>query len=232
MKINRKIAAGLIGAVMCFSGAAAVSADVYTSGAAKVEPTTVSSTKNAVKLSWRKFSGAQSYHVYRYDSRMKVWNKASGDIKGTSFKTKSNIKPQGYYRFKVVPVKNGRELVNSESRTVRVGTKPLIPSLKVNDISMTSAVIHYNTRIKVKDSYDKLNATAQIQSYSVSRKKWVTYDYKPAASVEGGKITIRNLAKGSTYKFRVRTVVPKSAKTSGKTFTSDWNEITFTTRKS
>ena len=67
-----------------------------------------SSTKNSVTFEWDDFEGATSYRILRYNPSKKKFQKVK-DVKGTKV-TINKLKPGTKYNFKVIPLKNNKEL--------------------------------------------------------------------------------------------------------------------------
>jgi hypothetical protein len=82
-----------------------------------------STTKNTVKLTWSKTSGATQYQVQRYVASQKKW-KTYATVTGTSY-TFKNLKKSTSYKFRIRAVNNvyGAKFNGSYSNTLTAKTK-------------------------------------------------------------------------------------------------------------
>ena len=171
-------------------------ADVYKGAYANVsavtKPANVTSLKytasaSAIKLTWKKSAGADSYQIERLNG--KKWVKAA-TVKGTSY-TAKKLKASTAYKFRVCAVKSK---VKGAYSNITVTTKPAnVTSLKYT--ASASAI---------KLTWKKSAGASGYQIERLNGKKWVK-----AATVKGTSYTAKKLKASTSYKFRVCAVKGK-----------------------
>ncbi len=162
-----------------------------------VETSTFSATSTAIRINWRKVTGATGYRIYRYNTTTKKWVKVA-TVKGaatTSYK-QTGLKSGTTYKYKVKAYRkvNGKVYWGSASETIKTRTD--LAKVTITSASKTTTAIRLNWK-KVTGA-----CGYQIQLYDTKTKKWKSY--KTIKS--GSTLTYRTsgLSKGTVYKFRIR----------------------------
>lgn len=157
---NTKITATLMAIAMMLSTASAIPATAATSLTTSASVTSVSSssfnskkvivkkkytvsTKSAT-ISWKKLTEATGYRIYRYDTVNKKWLKLK-TTKKTSYQDKT-LKPGNVYKYCVKAYKksNGKTYWSKKSATKTISTKPNKVTIKVSNITDSTAKLTWN----------------------------------------------------------------------------------------
>lgn len=171
-----------------YSGEKTLSFTVTPSKTAKI---TASQSTSAIKLSWSKVEGATGYKVYLYDTKTKKYKalgktaKLSGTIKklkaGTSYK----------FAIKAYTKTDSGTVWSSTYTTITTATKTAVPTVTVKAGSQKASL-----------SWKKVSGATGYVVYMSEKKD---SGYKKLGSTQKLSCTIKNLKKGKTYYFRVRT---------------------------
>ena len=170
------------------------------------------SAGNAVRISWNKCSGADTYAIYQYKSGK--WVKIA-DTSSLSYRI-GNLKSGTTYSFKVKAYKKSSGINYSRtSATVKACTKPSKPSL--TSVSSSSSRT-------VKAVWKKVLGASGYQIHITSSKslKGGLY-YKTTSNTK----TITKLAKGRKYYVRVRAYKTLG----GVTYYGSWSTVKSVTSK-
>lgn len=172
----------------------AASAEV-TVGAAKVAaPASVKAASagyNKAKISWAKVKNANSYEVYKYDSKAKKHVKA-GTTTGTSLTVKG-LTAGSKYSFRVRAYNKADKVYSSWSKTVSVKPVPAKTSVKAKNLKGKKAQV----------SWKKVDGASGYKIYRAAGKG----SYKAVKTVKSGKtvkFTNKSLKKGTVYKYKVK----------------------------
>ena len=155
----------------------------------------VAKSKTAVKISWKKVSGAQAYVVYGNKCGKANHYKKIKTVKGTSF-TQNKLKKGTYYKYIIVAVSGNKALATS--KTIHVATK----GGKVgNSKAVTTKAKNGKFTLKKGKSF-KLGAKAVPQSTKLTVKKhraiaFETSNKKIATVSKKGVVKAK--AKGTCY---------------------------------
>ena len=158
-------------------------------------------TKNSVKLSWKKVSGASKYIVYGNTcGKSKKCNKL-GEVKSTSFTLKKldgkALKKGTYYKFVVVAV-DSKDKVISISKMVHAATS----GGKVGNVKkITTKAKKNKVTVKTKKQF-KLAAkqVAKSKKLKVKNHRKLSYESTNASvATVNAKGVIKGISKGSCY---------------------------------
>ena len=158
--------------------------------------------KNAIKVSWKKVSGAVKYAFYATNCGKKNKYVRHGITTGTSNNFKKicgkKLKKGKYYKFIVIAIDKNNKVV-STSKTVHVATKG---GKVTNDTGVKTKAKKNKVSIKVKKTF-KLNAKVKKpKKGKVKRHRKIKYESlnSKVASVNG-KGVIKGVKKGKTTVF-------------------------------
>lgn len=160
-------------------------------------------SSNAVKLTWKKVSGATGYYVYRTDSKKGKYKKIA-TTKKTSYKN-SKLKSNKTYYYKVAAYKGKKTGTYSKVVSKKILGKPSTPKLKGPGQGGTSSKKYANTSQKTFTLYwGKVKNASYIEIWRQvgkgKSKKWKTISAKKK------KVTYSyaSYLVGREYKFQVR----------------------------
>lgn len=156
---------------------------------AKTSKITATQSTSAIKLSWKKVTGATGYRVYQYNSSTGKY-KALKTLTGTSYTIK-NLKAGTSYKFavKAYTKDDGETLWATSSKTITTATKPVTPTVKITAGSKKATL-----------SWSKVAGATGYVIYMQN----TSGDYEKIGSTTKTSYTKKSLKKGKTYKFRVR----------------------------
>ncbi len=205
-------------------------------GATKLQKTV--STAATITLTWDEVEGADGYRVYRYNSKLKKYERLA-QVKTNTYKDQS--RPEGtahIYKVRAV-VKESKYYYGAYTSAIKVLTRPT--KLKVQG-KRTSAV---SSASKATISFNKVpRATAyRIYKYNTKNKKYIAayqikngYLYKynsktkkfvkvSKVKISNGKITCTltglNLKKEKSQKYTARSIVSKNGYKTQFSYTSN-----------
>ena len=150
----------------------------------KVSGVKASAATDRVKLTWKKVSGAEGYHIYRRGEKDKSYQLVK-TVSGASYTDRGRASAAAYhYKVCAYCMDAKKELAGELSREVKVLTKPK----KVKLISLKK---------KGRDAVLKFNAVTNATSYRICR-----YDAKKKTYVEAYQVKGKKLYKyqGKKYK--------------------------------
>ncbi len=151
----------------------------------------VSSTK-AIKLTWKKVTGADGYRIYQYNSKTKSWDTVK-TLTGTSYKVQ-NLSSGTTYKFRIKAyAKDGGTIWGAATDTIIVATKPVTPKITKLTSSKGKAAFTW-TNVSGESGYQVYYSTKKDSGF----EKVKTY----SANVTSG--TKSKLTVGKTYYFKVR----------------------------
>lgn len=156
---------------------------------AKTSKITATQSTSAIKLSWKKVTGATGYRVYQYNSSTGKY-KALKTLTGTSYTVK-NLKTGTTYKFavKAYTKDDGETLWAISSKTITTATKPVTPTIKITAGSKKATL-----------SWSKVTGATGYVIYMQN----TSGDYEKIGSTTKISYTKKSLKKGKTYKFRVK----------------------------
>ena len=155
-------------------------------------------TTKEIQLSWKADSLADSYRVYRYNSKKKRWTRI-GTVNGTSYTDKKR-KAGEKYQYRVEAVNESG--TGEASAVLKTAAKPAKPVLKLQK----------KGNGKVKLSWKKVNADKIEIFYKIGKKK---YRKLKLVSAKKTSLLTGKLKKGKTYYFRVRAYTKNGKKVYG-----------------
>lgn len=158
-----------------------------------VSKVTLKSAVNYVNVSWPKVSGATEYHIYRYNSKTKKYEKI-GTSTSKSYKDKK-VKNGTKYKYKV------KAVIVSGKKTYS-GALSKAYSLKfVSTLGKTSKITAKVTTSSVKLSWKKVSGATgyRVYKYSTSKKKYVK-----VATTSKTTYTNKKLKAGQQYTYIVK----------------------------
>lgn len=159
---------------------------------ADVNITKVSTSKDAVRLTWEKADNAAGYRIYRYNPSTKKFEKVKTVSANTLTCRESGLKAGTVYKYRVKAYnKNGGTTNWGNATQVSALTKPADVKIQKANKSATSVRLFLN---------DVERSGYKVQMYNESAKKWETV--KLVKSGTQAKIT--GLKKNTAYKFRVQ----------------------------
>ena len=169
--------------------------------AAATSKVTVSQTTSTITLKWNAVEGADSYNVYKYNTKTKkyVLYKNVKEKSITIDKLSSGTKYK--YLIKAVTVTSDNLTIIGEGKTVTASTMAAATS-KVTVSQTASSITLKWSAVKGADSYN-------VYKYNTKTKKYVLYK-----NVKGRSITIKKLTGATSYKYLIRAVTVVSDKTS------------------
>ena len=156
-----------------------------------VSKLTASVKTTSVTLKWSKVSRADSYNVYKYNSKTKSYDLYK-NVKGTSLTIKGLKSATTYaYCVRAVKLDSAKAKVTGEAKSVSATTKPLAVS-KVTAAATSNSVTLKWDKVKGADDY-------RVYIYNAETKKYELYK-----NVTGTKLTVKNLDGKTKYTFTVR----------------------------
>ena len=168
----------------------------------------------SVKLAWNKVSGANGYHIYKYNTSAKKWDYVANSTKAEALV--KNLNQAAGYRFKVLPYKKigNKKIMGSSSNELVVVTRPVAPSLKA-------------TAGTGKCKLEWKKPCARIKGYEIymSTSKNGTYKKINSMSAAATAKVVQNLTKNKTYYFKIRTYRYKGSKASDGIVYSGFSSI-------
>lgn len=145
-------------------------------------------TATTITLKWNKVSGAESYQIYRYNTSSKSWSKIKTTSK-TSYKVAS-LSTATTYQFKVRAKKGSQ--TGKYSSVLKASTKPnKVKNLKISSVTTNSLKLSWSAVSKAKGY--------QIYAYNSSTHKWTNIKTTSSKSY-----TVKSLASGGYYSYKVR----------------------------
>ena len=155
----------------------------------KTSSITATQSTSAIKLTWKKVTGATGYRVYQYNSKTGKY-KTLKTLTGTSYTVK-NLKAGTTYKFAVKAyTKDGSEtLWAASSKTITTCTKPATPTVKATAGSGKATL-----------SWSKVTGATGYVIYMENSFG----DFEKVTSTTKTSYTKKSLKKGKTYKFRVK----------------------------
>ena len=158
---------------------------------------TSSQTTNSITLSWSKVTGATDYNVYKYNTSTKSYDKVAS-VSSNSYTVKS-LSANTTYKFEVRAYRkqDDKYYYGEYSSEYETTTSPkAVTSLSATKETNNSITLSWN---KVSGN----NVRYVVFKYNTSTK-----GYEKIATVSNASsYTFKNLNAGTTYKFKVRTVI-------------------------
>ena len=154
----------------------------------KTSKITATQSTSAIKLTWKKVTGADGYRVYQYNSKTGKYEKIK-TLTGTSYTVKK-LKAGTTYKFavKAYTKDNGETLWASSYKTFTTATKPATPTVK--------ATVNSN---KVTLKWSKVTGATGYVIYMQDDFG----DYNKIGSTKKTSYSVKNLEYGETCRFRV-----------------------------
>ena len=158
--------------------------------------------KNAIKVSWKKVSGAAKYAYYATNCGKKNKYVKHGITTGTSFNYKKicgkKLKKGKYYKFIVIAIDKNNKVVTT-SKTVHIATKG---GKVTNDKGVKTKAKKNKVSIKVKKTFKLKAKEKKPKKGKVKRHRAIKYESLNAkvASVDA-KGVIKGIKKGKTTVF-------------------------------
>ena len=171
---------------------------------AKTRLKSVSNTASGIKVTWNKVNQAGGYYIYRKTGTSKTWTKIATIKKGTtvSYLDKKSLRNGTSYTYMIKAYSGKTTGTGTTLKTVRIN-RPAITSC-----TSKSGLVNLKWKRNSKATGYEIKCTYSIASKTLRVKKNATV-----------KSTLRNLRKGLTYTFNIR-----SYKTvGGKTYYSSWS---------
>ena len=172
---------------------------------AQTSVTSFSCTQTAIRINWTAVDGASGYRVYRYNSKLKKYERiAVVDASVLTYRD-SGLTAGTKYKYKVIACASNSAgtTLGKASTPYTAATKALRPSIKKTKSSSNAVRLYWS---KVKCTGYK------IQQYDSSTGKWKTVKIVSSKTTNAA---VSGLSSGTSYKFRI---VPFT-RTSGKTVT-------------
>lgn len=155
----------------------------------KTSNITATQSASAIKLTWKKVTGATGYRIYQYNSKTKKYEKikTTTEISYTIKKLKAGTE----YKFavKAYTKYNGETLWAASSKSIKTATEPAVPTVKITAGS--------------KKAILKWNKVTGATGYVVYMKN-SDGSYKKLGSTKSTSYTKKSLKSGKKYYFRVR----------------------------
>lgn len=167
---------------------------------------------SAIKLTWKKVTGADGYRIYQYNTKTKKWEKIKTITSGStvSYKVKE-LKAGTKYKFRVKAyTKDDGTIWGKNSATFETATKCKTPSIKVTSTAKGKAVVAWSN-VAGESGYQVYYSTKKDGEY----KKVKNYS---ANTVKGSKSKLKS---GKKYYFKVRAYT----KTSSGVVYSAWSSV-------
>ncbi len=164
----------------------------------KTSSITVSETKNSVKLTWKKVTGAEGYKIYLYDYSKGTWKHLTYTTSLTY--THKNLESGTRYRYAVKAyVLDGSTKVYAGSyKTRSTYTKPLPPTtIKASNITTKTATI----------SWSKCTGATKYRFYRKTSTGW-----KILATTEELSYNVRAMKPNTSYTFAVKPCITYDSK--------------------
>lgn len=173
-----------------------------------VAPTSLSAVQTsstAVKLSWKKVSGATGYTVQQYKNEK--WVTVGKNVKKTYFSV-SKLTPDTKVKFRVCAYTtvSKKNISGAYSKTVSIKPKVVVPSSLALSSASSSAVTL---------TWGKVSGASGYTVYSYSGSK-----YTKVADVTTNKCTVKNLKANTSYKYAVKAYIKSGSKVYSSTYTS------------
>ena len=155
----------------------------------KTSKITATQSTSAIKLTWKKVTGATGYRVYQYNSKTGKYEKIK-TLTGTSYTVKK-LKAGTTYKFavKAYSKADGETLWAASYKTFTTATKPATPTVKATAGSKQATI-----------SWNKVTGATGYVVYMQDEFG----DYEKLGSTKKTSYTRKKLTKGKTYYFRVR----------------------------
>ena len=167
-----------------------------------------STSANAVKLTWKKSSGANGYVVYRYNTSTKKYGRIAKITSNTY--TDKKLKSGTSYKYAVRAYKtvNGKELLSTSYPQIATSTNPATVSFKLTAGSKKATV-----------KWSKVTGASGYKIYYKTSKngKWVGLK---TVNNKTTNYTKTKLASKKTYYFTVKAYRTTSGKTYNGAYTS------------
>ncbi len=166
---------------------------------------------SAIKLTWKKVTGADGYRIYQYNTKTKKWDTVKTITSGSAVSYKvSGLKSGTVYKFKIKAYKKDDGTIwGKDSTVLTTATKPAIPTLKLT--SKNGKAVANWTNVSGESGYQLYYATKKDGEF----KKVKSYG---ADVVKGAK---SGLTVGKTYYFKVRAF----KKVDGKVIYGSWSNV-------
>ncbi len=149
-----------------------------------------------IKLTWKKQTGASGYHIYRYDSKSKKYQKIKTITKGTTVSyTDKKLKAGTTYKYKICSYKSKSSNTGPLSGIVTVCTKPS---------KVTSLKVAQNQRTSQKLSWKAVSGADGYEVYDYSLKKGEFVKVKTITNGKKTTYTINKREPGGVYWYQVR----------------------------
>ncbi len=171
----------------------------------------VTSTTSAIKLTWKKVTGADGYVIYQYNTKTKKYDKIKTIKSGTtvSYKIKK-LKAGTKYKFLIKAYTKDDGTIWGKSATIQTATKTKTPTLKVTSTSKGKVALSWSN-VAGESGYQVYYSTKKDSGY----KKLGSYK---ANVVKGSK---SKLTSGKKYYFKVRAYT----KTDSGIVYSSWSSV-------
>lgn len=153
---------------------------------AKVKTVKSSPTKNSVKLSWSKVSGASGYVVQRYSK--KKWTTYKTTTKTSMTISKLTLGKTYSFRIRAYRTVSKKKVYGDYSSTIKTGPALTAPS---------SFVLKGVTSNSLTLAWSAVDGAKGYEVYNKATKKWTNTKTKRT-------LTVKNLKAGTKYEFIVR----------------------------
>ena len=155
----------------------------------KTSKISATQSTSAIKLTWKKVTGADGYRIYQYNSKTGKYEKIKTTT-GTTYTIKK-LKAGTTYKFavKAYTKDNGETLWAASSKSIKTATEPAVPNVKIT--------------AGTKKATLKWNKVTGATGYVVYLKN-SDGDYVKLGSTKSTSYTKKSLKSGKKYYFRVR----------------------------
>ena len=167
--------------------------------------TAIQTSSTAVKLSWKKVSGATGYTVQQYKNSK--WVTVGKNVKKTYFSV-SKLTPNTTVKFRVCAYTtvSKKNIAGAYSKTVSIKPAVVVPS----SLALSSA-----NSTSVSLTWGKVSGASGYTVYSYNGSK-----YTKIADVTTNKYTVKSLKANTSYKYAVRTFIKSGKNTYYSTYTA------------
>ncbi len=175
--------------------------------AAPASLSAVQTSSTAVRLSWKKVSGASGYTVWQYKN--KKWVAVGKNVKKT-YCTVSKLTPNTKSQFRVSAYRtvSKKNIAGAYSKTVSITPKVVVPS----SLALSSA-----DSGSVTFTWGKVSGASGYVVYSYNGSK-----YTKVATVSSNKCTVKNLKANTSYKYAVRAYIKSGSKNYYSTYSASY----------
>ena len=157
----------------------------------KTSNITATQSASAIKLTWKKVTGATGYRIYQYNFKTGKYEKIKTITSDKNTYTVKKLKAGTTYKFavKAYTKDNGETLWAASSKSIKTATEPAVPTVKITAASKKATL--------------KWNKVTGATGYVVYMKN-SDGSYKKLGSTKSTSYTKKSLKSGKKYYFRVR----------------------------